>query len=217
MNTTTRRQALRGLGLAAAAAAGGCVSIGSPDKAALQGNHLLRDSGALGTRREQPLVPALVIQPLPGSAMADTVSIAYSLRPFEFAYYQLAGWTERPVRLLPRLLKERLERQGLAGAVALMGEPLYSDWLLTVSIDALHHDVATPPGHAVLSLAVELFDRRARSRVARRIFEARQPVERADSASAAAALSRATSITFDQLVPWLEAELQRATTTGSVR
>lgn len=201
-----RRLALLGLGMALA----GCVSVGSSDGAAPHASHMLHDTAAGVTRRAQPLVAALLIQPLPADALADTAAIAYSRRANEFAFYQLATWTERPVRQVPRLLQRRLEARGVAGAVGLLGEPLRGDWLLAVAIDTLHHDVATPPGVARFSLTAELFDRRSRTRVARRQFEANVPTARADSAAAAAAMSQALSATFDELAPWLEDELQRA-------
>lgn len=206
----SRRRAVLGLATAVAGGAVGCVSVGSTDNAALQASHLLHDTTAPGPRRAQPLVAALLIQPLPATALADTAAIAYSLRANEFAFYQLAAWTERPVRLLPRLLQRRLEASGMAGAVGLLGEPLRGDWLITLAIDTLHHDLATPPGSAHFALTVELFDRRNRSRAARRQFAASVPTVRADSATAAQALSQAVSTAFDALVPWLEAELQRA-------
>ena len=206
--TIRRRHAL--LGLASMAGLAGCVSVGSTDNAALQASHLLHDTSAPPPRRAQPLVPALLIQPLPANALADTAAIAYSQRANEFAFYQLAAWTERPVRLLPRLLQRRLEASGIAGAVGLLGEPLRGDWLITVAIDTLHHDVITPPGSAEFAFTVELFDRRNRSRAARRPFVASVPTVRADSAAASQAMSQAVSTTFDALVPWLEAELQRA-------
>jgi ABC-type uncharacterized transport system auxiliary subunit len=59
-------------------------------------------------------------------------------------------------------------------------------------------------------LTVELFDRRSRSRVAHRQFEASAPTATADSAAAAVALSRTVAQVFDALVPWLEGELQLA-------
>jgi ABC-type uncharacterized transport system auxiliary subunit len=138
------------------------------------------------------------------------VSIAYSRRANEMAFYQLASWTERPVRRLPRLLQRRLEAAGVAGAVGTLGEPLRADWLLTIGVDTLHHDVAAPPGQARFALTAELFDRRSRTRIARRQFEASAPCTSADSAAAAAALSQAVAQVFDALVPWLERELQAA-------
>lgn len=196
-----------------ATALAGCVSVGSSGGAAPHASHLLHDPGAGGApRRSQPLLPALLIQPLPADALADTASMAYSRRANEFSFYQLASWTERPVRQLPRLLQRRLEARGVAGAVGLLGQPLRSDWLLAVAIEALHHDVSTLPGMARFKLTAELFDRRSRTRVARRQFEANVPTARADSAAAAAAMSKAVSSSFDALVPWLEDELQRAIT-----
>jgi len=199
------------VGLLAPMCLAACVSIGSGGEAGPQVHHQLVDAAVAPTRRALPLVDALLIQPLPADALADTVSIAYSRRSHEFAFYQLASWTERPVRQLPRLLQHRLESRGVAGAVGLLGEPLRADWLLTLAIDTLHHDVAALPGQARLAVTVELFDRRRPGRVARRSFAAIVTTSSADSAAAATALSQAVGQVFDDLLPWLEDELQRAT------
>jgi len=190
-----------------------CVSVGLGGDAPAQAHYLLADSAAsaaAAARRAQPVVPALALQALPADASADTAALAYSQRPNEFAYYQFAQWTERPVRRVPRLLQQRLEARGLAGAVAMLGEPARADWLVTVAIDSLHHDVSTLPGQGRVALTVELFDRRNRTRIARRQFEAAVPAASATAPAAAAAISSALSQTFDALVPWLDGELQRA-------
>lgn len=187
-----------------------CVSVGLGGDAPVQAQYRLHDSGAAMARRAEPLVPALVIQPLPADALADTVSIAYSRRANEFAFYQLAVWTERPVRQLPRLLQQRLQARGVAAAVGIAGEPMRADWLLSLGVDTVHHDVSTPPGQVRVRLTAELFDRRSRIRLARQQFEAQAPTPRADSAAAAAAMSVAVGQAFDTLVPWLEAELAAA-------
>jgi ABC-type uncharacterized transport system auxiliary subunit len=192
---------------------GACVSLRVGDEPAPHTLHVLRDAAAQATkapRHAEPLVPALLIQALPGDALADTASIAYSRRAHQFAFYQLASWAEWPSRELPRLLQRRLEASGVAAAVGLLGEPMRADWLLTIGVDTLHHDVSSPPGQARLALTAELFDRRHRTRVARRQFEASVPTASADSAAAAAALSLAVAQAFDALVPWLEGELGSA-------
>lgn len=172
----------------------------------------LRDPGAApaSTRRAEPLVPALVIQALPADALADTAGIAYARKPHEYAYYQLASWTDRPVRQLPRLLQRRLEARGTAAAIGQNGDPLRSDWLLTLSVNVLYHDLSVQPGQGRVALSAELHDRRNRRRIARRSFEAAAPAAREDSSSGAEAMSVATARVFDELVPWLEAELERA-------
>ena len=205
-----RRAARWGIGLLAPLLLSACFSIGTGSEAGPQLHRQLVDAGAEPARRAQPLVQALLIQPLPADALADTVSIAYSRSSHEFAFYQLATWTERPVRQLPRLLQQRLEARGVAAAVGLLGEPLRADWLLTLAVDTLHHDVSLPPGQARLAVTVELFDRRSQARAARRSVTASVPTARADSSAAAAAMSQAVAAVFYEMLPWLEDELQRA-------
>lgn len=186
-----------------------CVSVGVGNDPPLRVNFLLHDVATAVPRRAAPLVDALLIQPMPGDAVADTVAIAYSRQANEFAFYQFATWTERPVRQVPRLLQRRLDARGVAGAVGAIGDPLRADWVLAVSVDALHHDVAAVPGQARFALTAQLFDRRSRSRIAHRQFVAAAPVASADAPAAAAAMSLALTQAFDELVPWLEAELAR--------
>lgn len=211
--TLQRRTALSGLGALVSALVSallaGCVTVGSGEGTPVQLSYELSDVAPAPTRRDKPLVDALLIQPLPGSALADTASMAYSRQPNEFAFYQLATWTERPVRHLPRLVQRRLEARGVATAVGLVGEPLRGDWLLTLSIETLHHDVAAPPGTARFAMTAEIYDRRNRSRLARQQFTAQVATARADSAAAADALSRAFSTSLDEMLPWLETQLQR--------
>ena len=155
-----------------------CVSVGLGGDVPAQAQYRLNDTAAPAPRLAAPIVPALLIQPLPADASGDTVSIAYSRRPHEFAHYQFASWTERPLRQLPRLLLQRLVARGVAGAVGVIGEPMRADWLLTVAIDTLHHDVSVSPGQGRLAITAELFDRGKRVRIARRQFEVAVPTAR---------------------------------------
>lgn len=212
----TRRRAFIALSTAAMPAlfsACGGINVGIGAESPAQSYLALRDPpqpGVAPTRRATPIVPALMIQALPADALADTAGIAYARRPHEYAYYQLASWTERPVRQLPRLLQRRLEARGTAAAVGQNGDPLRSDWLLTLAIDTIYHDVSVQPGQGRVALTAELHDRRGRQRVARRSFEAAAPAAREDSSSGVEAMSAATGKLFDALVPWLEGELERA-------
>ncbi|MFM2058055.1 MAG: hypothetical protein RLY71_2440 [Pseudomonadota bacterium] len=218
------RRGLLALGLAGALGLPACVSVEVGQKAPAQRYFRLNDdhaaaASASASTSGHPRVAALLIQPLPADAAADTTALAYSRHANELAYYQFANWTERPVRQLPRLLQRRLEASGLVGAAGLLGEPLSADWLLTIVVDALQHEVTTPPGQARFALTAELFDRRSRTRIARRQFEAVVPTERADSAAAAEALSLGVTQVFDALLPWLDEALQRgvaATTAPAV-
>lgn len=209
---TTRRHACLMAGSMIGAAAlplAGCVSVGVGGDLTPHAHLRLTDAAAAPpVTLATPLVPALLVQALPADALADTVSIAYARERNRFQFYQLSSWTERPVRLVPRLLQRRLEARGLAGAVALLGEPVRADWLLTLAIDTLHHDLTTTPGRGRMAMTVELIDRRERRRIARQQFATDVTTTSDDAAGAAAALSLALAQTFDAMLPWIEAALQ---------
>lgn len=210
MTRTVARRACLGVCAIALAA---CVSVDVASNAPATVQLSLRDAAVgAASRRAAPLVDALLIQAQPADALADTLSVAYSRREGEYAFYQLATWTERPVRQLPRLLQRRLEARGVAGAVGLAGDPMRADWLLMLGVDTIVHDVRAAPGAARLAITAELFDRRTRTRLAMRRFEAVEPSARADSAAAAQAMAVAVGRAYDELVPWLEEQLQRAAT-----
>jgi ABC-type uncharacterized transport system auxiliary subunit len=209
MNRRRVLQALSSIVPGLLTACGG-IDIGIGAESPPQTYLALRDPGAAPVRRSTPVVPALIIQALPADALADTAGIAYARKPHEYAYYQLASWTDRPVRQLPRLLQRRLEARGTAAAIGQNGDPVRSDWLLTLSIDVLYHDVSVQPGQGRVALTAELHDRRQRQRIAQRSFEAAAPAAREDSSAGAEAMSVATAGVLDALVPWVEAELERA-------
>lgn len=205
-----RRRAFAGTALTAPAWLAGCMSVSVGEDRAPKVQLALRDGGAMPVARAAPLVDALLIQTLPGDALVDSAAIVYSRREHEYASYQLATWTDRPLRALPRLLQQRLDGRGVAGAVGLVGDPLRADWLVVLTVEALVHDVSTEPGTARVALGVQVVDRRRRARVAQRRFAAAVPSARADASAAVAAMSAAVGELFDAVVPWLEGELQRA-------
>lgn len=204
---------LRACGLGLLVLLSACVSVDVGHEGAVQSQLLLRDAAERPViRRAAPLVDALLLQARAGAALADTQSIAYTRREDAFEFYQLAQWTERPVRLVPRLLQERVEARGLAAAVGQVGDPMRADWLLTIGIDALHHDVRSATGAVQVALTADLFDRRSRLRVAHRQFSVTLQTATQDSAAAARSMSLALARTFDELLPWLEDALQSAAT-----
>ncbi|MCP5269886.1 MAG: membrane integrity-associated transporter subunit PqiC [Burkholderiaceae bacterium] len=210
----TRRRVVLGAGLVPALSAtglGGCVSLGldGPTQAQLQ--YRWRDLGPPPIRRERPLVNALLLQAMPGAPAADTLNLVYTREGGALATYQFARWAERPLRVLPRALQQRLEARGSVGVTALLGDPQQADWLLTLTIDELHHASLPAPGRGRLAVTAELYDRRARQRVARRSFGAEPPLSgEATAAAAVQALSQALTQVLDAMLPWLEDALAAA-------
>lgn len=208
-----RRKLLRRAALPALAAwlLSGCISMDLGGDAPAHVQWSLRDATVTPpTVLDKPWVEGLLLQARPSHAVADTLSIAFSRQADAYSFYQFASWTERPVRQLPRLLQQRLQARGVAQSVGMMGDPMRADWLLMVGVDQLHHELGATAGQARLVMTLELFDRRNRQKVATRRFEALRPVATENAAGAAQALSRAVAAAFDEALPWVESELQRA-------
>lgn len=195
--------------LATVALLAGCVSVslGSADAPALT-YYVLADA-----RPAKAAVPAagatarLAIQGVATDALADSISIAYSRREGERAFYQFASWSERPSRRLALLAQQRLEAGGRFASVTQLGQPVGSDWLLALSLETLVHDVSTSPGRAQVVLRAELVERSERRLVAQRSFTAAPAVAEAAAPAAVAAFAAATADILDQLTPWVEATL----------
>jgi ABC-type uncharacterized transport system auxiliary subunit len=193
--------------LAAAALLAGCVSLslGNADAPALTYYVLADARPAAEAAVPTAAAPRLAIQGTSADPLADSISIVYSRRPGERSLYQFASWSERPSRRLAQLAQQRLQAGGRFASVTQLGQPVASDWLLTLALETLVHDVGSVPGRAQVTLHAELINRRDRSLVASRSFSAAPPVAEQSAASAVAAFGLATADVLDALTRWVEA------------
>lgn len=207
----TGRPLARAALAASAALLAGCVSVGIGNSdAPAMAYYVLQDARAAAAAAPAPdagRTVQLAIQSVGGDPLTDSTAMVYSRRPGERALYQLAAWSERPPRRIVQLVQQRLEAGGRLAAVTQLGQPVQSDWLLSLATEQLFHDASTSPGSAVLALRAELIDRRSRSRLAWRRFAAAPPLAASGPADAAAAFAQATADVLDQLVPWVESTL----------
>ena len=193
--------------LATAALLAGCVSVsvGSADVPPLT-YYVLADVRTATTAAAAAGASArLAIQGIAADPLADSISVVYSRRDGERAFYQFASWSERPPRRLAQLVQQRLEAGGRFASVTQLGQPVATDWLLSLALEAIVHDVSASPGRAQLVLRAELISRRDRSLVGQRTFSAAPPVAEAAAPAAVAAFAVATADVLDQLIPWVEA------------
>lgn len=198
----------RGLVVAATAISllAGCVSVsvGSADAPGLTFFVLADARPAAAEPPRAGATARLAIQTSGSDPLADSTAIVFSRRPGERSLYQLASWNERPSRRLAQLAQQRLEARGRFASVTQLGQPVATDWLLTLAVEALVHDVSETPGRAQLVVRAELIHRRDRVRVAQRVFSAAPLVAEASAPSAVAAFGTATADVLDQLVDWVE-------------
>jgi ABC-type uncharacterized transport system auxiliary subunit len=197
---------------AAIAALSGClsVSVGAGDAPAFTYFVLADARPASAKPSASGAAAKLAIQGTGADPLADSTALVYSRREGERALYQFAAWTERPSRRLAQLAQQRLEAGGQFATVAQLGQPVATDWLLTLAVDTLVHDVSASPGRAQIVLRAELVDRRDRRLAARRTFSASAPVAEVSSAAAVQAFGTATAELLDQLAPWVETTVAAA-------
>lgn len=146
----------------------------------------------------------LLVSPASASPFYDTQSLVFSRAPGQRAYYQFAGWTERPGRRLNELLMRRLEARGGFKSVAATTAGIKGDFVLSTRIEEFYHDAGANPGSVRVEVSAEMVDYAARTIVAQRRF-AQSVAAASDNAQAAvAAFNRAATTVLDEMSAWVE-------------
>jgi ABC-type uncharacterized transport system auxiliary subunit len=199
------RRAVAAIGAAAGILAG-CVSVsvGNADAPGVTYFELADARPPAAALAPPPAAPRLAIQAGGADPLADSVSMVFSRRSGERQLYQFASWSERPSRSLAVLAQDRLLAGGRFASVTQIGQPVASDFLLTLRLEQMLHDVGQTPGLARVALRAELVDRRERLVIGQRLFAATAPVAEPAAAPAAVAFGMATADLLDQLTPWVE-------------
>jgi cholesterol transport system auxiliary component len=193
--------------LASLALLAGCMSL--PEVPA-RAYYVLGDLAKPGVAKPGgEAVRVLLVHPAAASPFYDTQSLAFSRAPGQRAYYQLAGWTERPARRLTELLTGRLESRGGFRSVASSTSGVRGDVLLNLRLEEFYHDAGANPGSARIEVSAELVDIAGRTVLARRRFAQSAPVAEESARAAVAALNQATSGLLDELVAWIESATAR--------
>jgi cholesterol transport system auxiliary component len=128
----------------------------------------------------------LVLSPTSDPAF-DTTQMAYSVRPYQIAYFARNEWLDTPPRMLWPLLVRTLRDTGGFAAVAMPPYTGRFDYALQTRILELEQDLGTEPATLQLRLHVELSDAAGRV-IATRDIEVRERMrERTPEAGVVAA------------------------------
>lgn len=131
--------------------------------------------GGLPHRDPQP-VTVLVLTP-EAKAAYDTTQMAYSLGPYQLAYFRYHQWAGTPSQMLQPLLLRTLEATGYFSAVL---TPPYAGrytYQLRTEIVEFTQDFASEPAALRLSLRLRLSDSAAERLVATREISLREPMQ----------------------------------------
>jgi cholesterol transport system auxiliary component len=192
---------------AALALLAGCMGI--PDVPPRE-YYVLEDLSAPGAAKPDAAGGrVLLVNPSTASPFYDTQSLVFSRAPGQRAYYQFAGWTERPGRTLSELLARRLEAGGGFRAVAATTAGVRGDIVLHIRLEEFYHDVSGKPGSVRIEATVVLVDPVGRTLVARRRFVQSAPAAGENAQAAVAAFNRATTALLDEMSDWVARTAER--------
>ena len=187
----------------------GCVSIPDPPPREYYVLEDLAPAGAAKAAAEDGRV--LLVNPAFTSPFYDTQSLVFSRAPGQRAYYQFAGWTERPGRALGELLARRLDADGKFRAVAATTAGVSGDVVLHVRLEEFYHDVAAKPGKVRIEATAVLVDPVGRTLIARQRFVQSAPVADENARAAVSAFNQATTALLDEMSSWVDKASARRT------
>ena len=202
VSDVTSRQIRLILAVSTAALTAACINVGLGSEGSPQAQYRLEDLSPKVQPRSTPIDRRLLLSTTPFESIGDTHSMAYSRTGQQREFYQFASWTDRPSARIVQLLSERIEARGMFESVSRLGGGIGGGLILNVGVNEFVHDVRTST--ARIEVTAELIERRGRNLVERKRFTASAPVAAENAPSAVAALSRALTMLFDELVPWLE-------------
>jgi cholesterol transport system auxiliary component len=167
--------------------------------------YLLEDLATAGaSRHAAPAGGVLLVSAASASPFYDTQNLVFSRAPGQRAYYQFAGWTERPGRRLTELLMRRLEARGSFKSVAATTAGIKGDFVLSTRLEEFYHDTGAKPGSVRIEVSVELVDYAGHTIVAQRRFAQSVPAAGENAQGAVAAFNRAATVLLDDLSAWIE-------------
>jgi cholesterol transport system auxiliary component len=167
--------------------------------------YVLDDLAKVGASRpDAPGGRVLLVNPASASPFYDTQNMVFSRSPGQRAYYQFAGWTERPGRRLSELLMRRLEARGSFKSVAVTTAGIKGDLVLSTRLEEFYHDTGAKPGSVRIEVSAELVDYAGRTIVAQRRFAQSVPAAGENAQAAVAAFNRASTSLLDEMSAWIE-------------
>jgi cholesterol transport system auxiliary component len=167
--------------------------------------YVLDDLAKVGASRpDAPGGRVLLVNPASASPFYDTQNMVFSRSPGQRAYYQFAGWTERPGRRLSELLMRRLEARGSFKSVAVTTAGIKGDLVLSTRLEEFYHDTDAKPGSVRIEVSAELVDYAGRTIVAQRRFAQSVPAAGENAQAAVAAFNRASTSLLDEMSAWIE-------------
>jgi cholesterol transport system auxiliary component len=127
--------------------------------------------------QREPHAATLLVFPPVAKAVYDTTRMAYTLRPYEVAYFSHHRWGAKPAQMLQTQLVRTLEATGYFSAVLTPPYAGHYSYALRTEILDLVQDFTAKPATLQLSLQVRLSDDVDGHAVATRQLFLREPMQ----------------------------------------
>jgi len=161
------------------------------------------------TQRTAHAGRVLLVNPMSTSPFYDTQSLVYSRAAGQRAYYQFAGWTERPGRRLSELLLRRLAARAGFASVASTTAGVKGDLVLNTRLEEFYQDAGVNPGKVLIEVSAEIIDYAERTIVARRRFSQSAPTSGDNAPAAVTGFNQAVTALLDEVTGWVESAAAR--------
>lgn len=150
-----------------------------------------------------PQLPTLSMAEVSTPVWLDSTDMVYRLsyaNPQQSRSYANSHWSMSPAQLLEQRTMARLTASG--GIVVAATDNALNLPLLRLDLQDFSQDFSTPnQANVRVQIRATLFSKRVL--VAQKSFQQQVPAPSPDAAGAALALSKATDLTLDELLPWL--------------
>lgn len=143
--------------------------------------------------RREPRPVTLLVFPPEAKRSYDTTQMAYTVRPYQVAYFSRHRWVETPPQMLQSLLVRTLESTGYFAVILTPPSTGRYTYALRTELLELAQDFTTQPAELRLSLRLRLSDGAADRVVATRDISLREPMQEATPYAGVVAANDATA------------------------
>ena len=164
-------------------------------------------SGAIATSSPGVPAPVMIVAPPHAEAGFDTDRIVYVLEQHRLQPYADSQWIDTPSKMLAPLLAAALSRTGAFGAVVPAPSPVNSPWELQSDVLRLQQEVVA--GTFRFTLRVTLIEKKTRTVVFSREFDASAPIAGTGPAAAVVAANVVVGDVLGQVAAACAIEVSR--------
>jgi len=151
----------------------------------------------------------LLVAPPQVSALYDTRQMAYTIKPYQIAYFSHNEWAEKPAQMLEPLLVQTLQNTHAFRAVLTPLNAGHYDYLLNVEILQLEQDFTQRPAVLHLKSRVQLVNANANRVIATQSFSVNERLRTPTPYSGVRAANYATAIMLREIAAFTIHHLKR--------